>query len=103
MKRKSVICLLIAVILVVFGMLYADYLKDDRIQADIDTKFASDYGNLIIGILNKSIQTEGVFIHKYDKLNVLGQTVFSRPQKYTEEMLEETWKVLSLTVDFDVK
>ena len=39
----------------------------------------------------------------YDKLNVLGQAVFSSPQKYTEEMLEETWKELSLAVDFDVK
>ncbi len=155
LNRKSFICLLIALILVVSGMLYVDYLKDDRIQADIDTKFASDYGNLIIGMLNKSIQTEEISIHKYDtentrygyrlvelypynshlknsrfndivmlldqasgcdawyeidmnkelydKLNTLGQAVFSRPQKYTEEMLEETWEALSMAVDFDVK
>lgn len=154
-NRKSVICLLIALLLVVSGMLCAVRLKDDRIQADINTKFASDYGNLIIGMLNKSIQTEESAVHKYDtentrygyrlvelyphnsylkgskfndiimlldqasgcdawyevdmnkelydKLNTLGQAVFSRPQEYTEEMLEETWEALSIAVDFDVK
>lgn len=155
LNRKSFICLLAALILVVSGMLYVDYLKDDRIQANIDTKFVSDYGNLIIGMLNKSIQTEEIAIHKYntentrygyrlvelyphnsylkdsrfndiillldqasgcdawyeidmnkelyDKLNALGQAVFSRPQKYTEEMLEETREALSAAVHFDVK
>lgn len=155
LKRKSFIYLLIALILVVSGMLYVDDLKDDRIQADIDTKFVSDYGNLIIGMLNKSIQTEEIAIHRYntentrygfrlvelypqnsylkdsrfndiillldqasgcdawyeidmnkelyDKLNALGQAVFSKPQKYTEEMLEETWEALSAAVHFDVK
>ena len=39
----------------------------------------------------------------YDKLNTLGQAVFSRPQEYTEEMLEETWESLSMAVDFSVK
>ena len=39
----------------------------------------------------------------YDKLNTLGQAVFSRPQEYTEEMLEETWEALSMAVDFSVK
>ncbi len=154
-NRKSFICILVALILVVSGILYANYLKDERVQADIDTKFASDYGNLIIGMLNKSIQTEEVAIHKYDtentkygyrlgelyphnsylkhskfndiimlldqasgcdgwyeidmnkelydKLNILGQAVFSKPQTYTEEMLEETWDVLSMAVDFKVK
>ena len=154
-NRKSFICILITLILVVLGILYANYLKDDRVQADIDTKFASDYGNLIIGMLNKSIQTEEVAIHKYDaentrygyrlvelyprnshlkdrkfndiimlldqasgcdawyeidmnkelydKLNTLGRAVFSRPQEYTEKMLEETWESLSKAVDFDVK
>ena len=155
MKRKSFICLTVALILILTGMLYADYLRDDRVQADIDTKFSSDYGNLIIGMLNRSIQTEEVFIHKYDKentrygfrlvelyphnsylknkrfndiimlldqasgcdayyeidmnkelydkLNILGQAIFSKPQKYTEEMLEETWETLSKATDFRVK
>ena len=154
-NRKGLIYLLIAFIIVVSGMLCGNYLKDERIQADIDTKFASDYGNLIIGMLNKSIQTEEVATHKYDventkygyrlvelyprnsylthskfndiillldqasgcdawyeidmnkdvydKLNTLGQAIFSKPQKYTEEMLEDTWDTLSKAVDFDVK
>ena len=68
-NRKSLIYLLVVLIIVVSGMLCANYLKDERIQADIDTKFASDYGNLIIGMLNKSIQTEEIAIHKYDVEN----------------------------------
>ena len=155
MKRKSFICIIVALVLILFGMLCADRLKDERIQADLDSKFMSDYGNLIIGMLNKSIQTEEVAIHKYDientrygyrlvelyphnsylkhnifndiillldnasgcdawydidmnkelydKLNSLGQAVFSKPQNYTEEMLEETWKAFSNAVDFHVK
>lgn len=123
--------------------------------SDIDTKFMSDYCNLIIGMLNRSIQTEEVAIHMYDsqntkygyrlvelypynsylkhgifndiimlldqasgcdayyeidmdkelydKLNTLGQAVFSKPQKYTDEMLEETWDALNKAVDFRVK
>ena len=55
MKRKSFICLVVAIVLILSGMLYADYLKGDHIQADIDTKFMSDYGNLITGMLNRSI------------------------------------------------
>lgn len=154
-KRKIFICFAVALILILSGMLCLDCLKDDRIQADIDTKFMSDYGNLTIGMLNRSIQTEEVFIHKYDKentrygfrlvelyphnsylknkrfndiimlldqasgcdayyeidmnkelydkLNELGQAVFSKPQKYTEEMLEETWNALSAAVTFEVK
>ena len=142
-------------ILVVSGLLYVNHLKADRVQADIDTKFAGDYGNLTIGMLNKSIQTEENAIHKYDventkygyrlvelyphnsylkhskfndiimlldqasgcdawyeidmnkelydKLNALGQAVFSRPQTYTEELLEETWEALSGSVHFEVK
>ena len=39
----------------------------------------------------------------YDKLNALGQAVFSKPQNYTEEMLEDTLKSLSEAVDFQVK
>ena len=39
----------------------------------------------------------------YDKLNALGQAVFSKPQTYTDEMLEETWNALSAAVDFEVK
>ena len=39
----------------------------------------------------------------YDKLNTLGQAVFSKPQKYTDEMLEETWDALNKAVDFRVK
>ena len=39
----------------------------------------------------------------YDKLNALGQAVFSRPQTYTDEMLEEVWQMLSSAVDFEVK
>lgn len=155
MKRKSFICLTVVLIIILSGILCADYLKDNRIQADIDTKFMSDYGNLIIGMLNRSIQTKEVAIHKYDienarygyrlvelypynsylkhkrfndiimlldqasgcdayyeidmnkelydKLNALGQAVFSKPQKYTEEMLEDTLKSLSEAVDFHVK
>lgn len=155
MKRKSFVYFAIVLILILSGMLWVNSLKDDRIQADIDTKFMSDYGNLIIGMLNRSIQTEDVAMHKYDientrygyrlvelyqhnsylkhntfndiimlldqasgcdayyeiemnkelydKLKVLGQAVFSKPQKYTEEMLEETWKALSAAVDFQVK
>ena len=152
---KKVLCLAIIVILVLFGIICADNLKDERIQADIDTKFMSDYGNLIIGMLNQSIQTEEEFIHKYatentrygcrlvelyphnsylkhnkfndiillldqssgcdayyeidmdkelyDKLNALGQAVFCKPQKHTEEMLDETYNALSSAVDFKVK
>ncbi len=155
MKRKSFICLTVVLIITFSGILCADYLKYNRIQANIDTKFMSDYGNLIIGMLNRSIQTEEVAIHKYDtentrygyslvelypynsylkhkrfndiimlldqasgcdayyeidinkelydKLNALGQAVFSKPQKYTEEILEETWESLSEAVDFQVK
>ncbi len=155
MKRKSFICLAVASVLILLGMLCADYLKDDRIQADIDTKFMSNYGNLIIGLLNRSIQTEEVAIHKYDtentrygyrlvelypynsylkhnrfndiimlldsasgcdayyeidmnkalydKLNALGQAVFSKQQKHTEEILEDAWEALSKAVDFHVK
>ena len=155
MKRKSFICLTVVLIIILSGILCADYLKDNRIQADIDTKFMSDYGNLIIGMLNRSIQTKEVAIHKYDienarygyrlvelypynsylkhkrfndiimlldqasgcdayyeidmnkelydKLNALGQAVFSKPQNYTEEMLEDTLKSLSEAVDFQVK
>ena len=154
-KRKVFICLAVALILILLGMVYAQYLKDDRIQTDIDGKFFSDYQNLTLGMLNRSIQTEEVAIHKYDventrhgyrltelypynsylqharfndiimlidqasgcdayydidmdkelydKLNALGQAVFSRPQTYTDEMLEETWEVLSEAVDFNVK
>ena len=154
-NRKSFIYLLIALLLVVSGMLCTEHLNNERIQSDINTKFSSDYGNLIIGMLNKSIQTEEIAIHRYDventrygyrlvelyphnshlkhrifndiimlldqasgcdawyeidmnkelydKLNTLGQAVFSRPQEYTEEMLEETWEALSMAVDFSVK
>lgn len=114
----------------------------------------SDYGNLIIGMLNRSIQTDETVIHKYDventkygfrltelyahntiiqnnkfndiimlleqasgcdawydinmnkelydKLNGLGQAVFSKPQTYTDEMLEKTWQALSDAVDFNL-
>ncbi len=155
MKRKSFICLTVVLIIIFSGILCANYFKNEHIQANIDTKFMSDYGNLIIGMLNRSIQTEEVAIHKYDtentrygyslvelypynsylkhmrfndiimlldqasgcdayyeidmnkelydKLNTLGQAVFSKPQKYTEEMLEETWEALSKAVDFHVK
>ncbi len=152
---KKIICIAIVIILILSGILYTNYIKDDRIQADIDTKFMSDYGNLIIGMLNRSIQTDEQAIHRYDtentrygcrlvenypknsylvhkrfndiimlldqssgcdawyeinmdkelydKLNALGQAVFSRPQGYTEEMLEETYEALSTAVDFQVK
>lgn len=155
MKRKSFICLLVVLVLIISGIISANYLKQDRIQADINTKFMSDYGNLIIGMLNKSIQIDEDAIHKYDientkygyrlaqlyprnsylqhsrfndiimlldqasgcdayyeidmnkelydKLNVLGQAVFSKQQKYMQEMLEETWEALSVAVDFQVK
>ena len=155
MKRKGFIYLTVVLVLILLTMICADCLKDDRIQADIDTKFMSDYGNLIIGMLNRSIQTEEVAIHKYDtentrygcrlvelypynsylkngifndiimlldqssgcdayyeidmnkelydKLNALGQAVFCKPQKYTEEMLQDTWDALSGAVDFQVK
>ena len=146
---------MIALVIVLLSILIVDYYKDNRVQSDIDVKFMSDYGNLTIGMLNRSIQTEEVAIHKYDtentrygfrlvelyphnsylkhnkfndiimlldqasgcdayyeidmdkelydKLNALGQAVFSKPQTYTDEMLEETWNALSAAVDFEVK
>lgn len=155
MKIKSVICLIVAVVIIILGLLCVGCLKDECAQDDVDTKFMSDYGNLIIGMLNSSIQTEEVAIHKYnaentkygyrlvelypknsylkhnvfndiimlldqasgcdawyeidmdkelyDKLNALGQAVFSKPQTYTEKMLEDTWTALSAAVEFDVK
>jgi len=155
MKKKFLIILSVALILILSATIFIDHLIEDRIQADIDTKFMSDYGNLIIGMLNKSIQTEEIAIHRYDtentryglrlvelypynsylkhkilndiimlldqssgcdayyeinmdkelydKLNELGQAIFSRPQKYTEEMLKETYRALSDAVDFKVK
>ncbi len=154
-KIKSIICLFVVLGLLLLGTICVHRLKDDRIQSDIDTKFMSDYGNLIIGMLNRSIQTQEVAIHKYDientkygyrlvelyphnsylkhhrfndiimlldqasgcdacyeidmnkelydKLNTLGNAVFSKPQQYTEEMLGETWEELSKAVDFQVK
>ncbi|MBP3337746.1 MAG: hypothetical protein J6L59_05010 [Clostridia bacterium] len=147
--------LIITLLMILLGFLITDYYEEDRIQANIDTKFMSDYGNLIIGMLNKSIQNEEIVIHKYDventrygfrlvelyphnsyvqhkkfndiillldqssgcdayyeidmdkalydKLNTLGQAVFSKPQRYTEKMLEETYKALSDAVDFNIK
>ena len=155
MKRKSLICLTVALIIVISGTLCINHLKNERMLSDIDTKFMSDYCNLIIGMLNRNIQTEEVAIHRYDsqntkygyrlvelypynsylkhnifndiimlldqasgcdayydidmdkelydKLNTLGQAVFSKPQKYTDEMLEETWDALNKAVDFRVK
>ena len=146
---------MIALVIVLLSILIVDYYKDNRVQSDIDVKFMSDYGNLTIGMLNRSIQTEEVAIHKYDtentrygfrlvelyphnsylkhnkfndiimlldqasgcdayyeidmdkelydKLNALGQAVFSKPQTYTDETLEETWNALSAAVDFEVK
>ncbi|MBE7026289.1 MAG: hypothetical protein E7410_01790 [Ruminococcaceae bacterium] len=152
MKRKSFIYLAVVLVLIILAMFGANSLKQERIQADINTKFMSDYGNLIIGMLNRSIQTEEDAIHKYDientkygyrlvelypynsylkhhcfndiimlldqasgcdayyeidmnkelydKLNALGQAVFSKSQSYTQEMLEQTWQALSEAVDF---
>ena len=154
-KKRIYIGFMIALVIVLLSILIVDYYKDNRVQSDIDVKFMSDYGNLTIGMLNRSIQTEEVAIHKYDtentrygfrlvelyphnsylkhnkfndiiilldqasgcdayyeidmdkelydKLNALGQAVFSRPQTYTDEMLEETWDALSAAVDFKVK
>jgi len=155
MKRKVFICLLIALIVIISVVACVNCLKIEHIQAEIDSNFMSDYGNLIIGMLNRSIQTEETAKHKYDtentrygyrlielyphnsylkhnkfndiimlldqasgcdawyeidmdkelydKLNALGQVVFSKPQKITDEMLENTWKSLSEAVDFSVK
>ena len=58
MKIKSVICLIVAVVIIILGLLCVGCLKDECAQDDVDTKFMSDYGNLIIGMLNSSIQTE---------------------------------------------
>lgn len=154
-KKRIYIGFMIALVMVLLSILIVDYYKDNRVQSDIDVKFMSDYGNLTIGMLNRSIQTEEVAIHKYDtentrygfrlvelyphnsylkhnkfndiimlldqasgcdayyeidmdkelydKLNALGQAVFSKPQTYTDEMLEETWNALSAAVDFEVK
>ncbi len=154
-KKRIYIGFMIALVIVLLSILIVDYYKDNRVQSDIDVKFMSDYGNLTIGMLNRSIQTEEVAIHKYDtentrygfrlvelyphnsylkhnkfndiimlldqasgcdayyeidmdkelydKLNALGQAVFSKPQTYTDEMLEETWNALSAAVDFEVK
>ena len=155
MKRKSLVWLLVALLLLVSIFYYADFLKDDRRQAEIDTKFSMDYGNLIIGMLNRSLQTDEDAIHKYDaentkygyrlvelyphnshltdsrfldilmlldqasgcdawyeikmdkelydRLNALGQAIFSKPQRYTAEQLEEVWNALCAAVDFSVK
>lgn len=154
-KKRIYIGFMIALVMVLLSILTVDYYKDNRVQSDVDVKFMSDYGNLTIGMLNRSIQTDEVAIHKYDtentrygfrlvelypynsylkhkkfndiimlldqasgcdayyeinmdkelydKLNALGQAVFSRPQTYTDEMLEETWDALSAAVDFEVK
>lgn len=154
-KKRIYIGFMIALVMVLLSILIVDYYKDNRVQSDIDVKFMSDYGNLTIGMLNRSIQTEEVAVHKYDtentrygfrlvelyphnsylkhnkfndiimlldqasgcdayyeidmdkelydKLNALGQAVFSKPQTYTDEMLEETWNALSAAVDFEVK
>ena len=154
-KKRIYIGFMIALVIVLLSILIVDYYKDNRVQSDIDVKFMSDYGNLTIGMLNRSIQTEEVAIHKYDtentrygfrlvelyphnsylkhnkfndiimlldqasgcdayyeidmdkelydKLNALGQAVFSKPQTYTDEMLDETWEALSDAVDFEVK
>ena len=153
-KKRIYIGFMIALVIVLLSILIVDYYKDNRVQSDIDVKFMSDYGNLTIGMLNRSIQTEEVAIHKYDtentrygfrlvelyphnsylkhnkfndiimlldqasgcdayyeidmdkelydKLNALGQAVFSKPQTYIDEMLEETWNALSAAVDFEV-
>lgn len=69
LKRKKLVWLLVALLLVVSGSFCAYYLKDDRRQAEIDTKFSMDYGNLIIGMLNRSLQTDEAAIHKYDAEN----------------------------------
>lgn len=154
-KRKWFICLSIALCLFFSITLFTNCLKDSRVQAEINTKFMSDYGNLIIGMLNQSIQTEEIAIHKYDventkygfrlvelyhynsylkhntfndiimlldqasgcdayydinmdkqlydMLNELGHAIFSKPQVYTDEMLDSTYKALSNAVDFNVK
>ena len=154
-NNKIYIGFMLALVIVLISILMVDYYKDNRVQSDVDVKFMSDYGNLTIGMLNRSIQTEEVAIHKYDtentrygfrlvelypnnsylkhnkfndiimlldqasgcdayyeidmdkelydKLNALGQAVFSRPQTYTDEMLDETWEALSAAVDFEVK
>ena len=152
-RRKWIICS--SVILLLSLTIFTGYLKDNRVQAEINTKFMSDYGNLIIGMLNQSIQTDENAVHRYDventkygfrlvelypcnsylkhntfndiimlldqasgcdayydinmdkqlydKLNELGQAIFSKPQVYTDEMLDSTYKALSNAVDFSVK
>ena len=62
-------CLTIVLVVILSGILWVNSLEGDRIQTDIGTNFMSDYGNLIIGILNRSIQSEEVAIHKYDTEN----------------------------------
>lgn len=62
LKRKSLVWLLVALLLLVSIFYYADFLKDDRRQA-----------------------------------------IFSKPQRYTAEQLEETWNALCAAVDFSVK
>lgn len=39
----------------------------------------------------------------YDKLNILGTAIFSKPQSYTDEMLEETYTALENAVDFNMQ
>ena len=69
MKKKILIIFVIVFVLILSILLFAKCLKDNRAKADIDVKFMSDYGNLTIGMLNKSIQTEEIAIHKYDTEN----------------------------------
>jgi len=153
--KKILITFSVIVIIILTSFCIKECYINDRIQSEINTKFMSDYGNLIIGMLNKSIQTDKIVIHKYnkentkygfrltelyphnshlkhkkfediiylldqasgcdawyeinmdkalyDKLNALGQAIFSQPQRYTDEMLEDTYNALSEAVDFNVK
>lgn len=155
MRKKIYNATIIALVVFLLAITVVNQYRNNRLQADIDTKFMSDYGNLIIGMLNKSIQTDAAAIHKYDventkygyrlvelysqnsylkhpvfndiillleqasgcdacyeinmnkelydKLNSLGQAIFSKPQKYSQEMLEQVWKALSESVEFNVK
>ena len=154
MSKSKLFTFFVIITLILSVILLSAYYKNESRQSDINTQFMSDYGNLIIGMLNRSIQTDETIIHKYDventkygfrltelyahnttiqnnkfndiimlleqasgcdawydinmdkelydKLNGLGQAVFSKPQTYTDEMLEKTWRALSDAVDFNL-
>lgn len=77
-KRKCFITLSVVLIITLVGIIFADNLRDDRIRAKIDTDFMVSYNELILGMLNRSIQSEEIPMHKYDTSNTkYGQSLIA--------------------------